>query len=176
MLNETEKVLIAEWKGKNVLKDVSANLEQEGVILVCCSDGHRFGEMFCHLQNFTEHIHALALNGGALGMGFPIKFFFRKRALRRNIQEAVDMKGWRHIVVSSHWPCGIAIRQEMTLPEVLKRTVNASNYIKTRIRGENIEVFPHLHIDFRILPGKEKGNQRTYEICHHRIKELVLAY
>jgi hypothetical protein len=165
MLSRRDAELVVALREAAVLQDVRERLldQKDGVILISCSDGDRFCDIFLrqvHMQSSCRHdprIHVFAWHGGALACApcCPINESKNdNRVFLRQISQARKMKGINLVALYAHAPCGAAGGTGLSLEEVFAFHFRAKMQIKTLNQG--IQVIPFFHVDHG------NGRQRTY--------------
>lgn len=154
-------------KGLVQIKDTRVKeLGAEGIIAVGCPDGDHFHDVFGHLCQYTPRVHSLALNVGAMLMSPQSKDYAHDgAALLRNASAAWQMGKGKTILLLSHWPCGRARRDVVSVQDVIRQTLEADNAITTHLQVREEVVLPLFHIDwtpFEKDPAKKR--RRTYFI------------
>lgn len=160
---EDHEICILEMRQKGVL----FNLEiperkcdgENGAILLTCSDGHLFADVYSYLLNFFDFIHPIAVNGGPLLMNF----YSEREFLLNQIKKAKQLKNFETVITASHWPCGIAGELGLTVKQALERTFIAEQFIKYYLK------------DIRSLLGYSVDYRRfTNQNCCPRVRTYKL--
>lgn len=170
-MSDADRAMIHEMRDLGVLKDEEHKRLplNGGVILVCCSDGDQIDEVFDHMRDAAKatgakpRIHTHALNGGALlaSPHCPILGQFQTmRLLHTIIEQSIDLKGIRTIVLSVHAPCGAARLAKLNIVQLIAHMIEAKRALKSAIH--DIKVLCVLHVD------KGDGNKRTYVVTREQ--------
>ena len=142
-----------------ILRDVDAHRipMEQGAILVCCSDGDQFDDVYANVaQAVLEHrpnprIHLQAQPGGALIMPEDSPLNLRSRGLNmvEDVCAGYGLKGISVVALYAHVPCGAATLAGLTLEEVISLLVRAKLRLKTEALGRGIplKVACFLHVD-----------------------------
>jgi hypothetical protein len=177
VLSESDYRLIREWREFGVLQDVDDHRldQREGVILITCSDGDRFCDIFAKQVRMVEgqckdpRIHTFAWNGGILRIapGSPANKPGRTtdEDLLDEVADARAMKGINLVAGYSHIPCGKAGACKISPEQVIRLHIAAKRRIKELNRG--IKVANFCHIDYG------NGSKRTYFLSRCSWEEWV---
>lgn len=153
-LLKQECELVAELRSEGVLRDVDGHLldQKDGVILITCSDGDRFFDIFqhqCrmqaeHRQGLDPRTHVFAWHGGALACApcSPINKRDEDHLVFLNqITAARNMKQIDIVALYAHAPCGAACASGISLEESLLLQMQAKAEIKNLNRGIKVACF-----------------------------------
>ena len=165
-LSAEDSALVKELRRIGVLEDVEEHrLDQSnGVILITCSDGDQFSDIFAHQvrmqtgQRPTDpRIHVFGWHGGALACAChsPInKREYAELVFLDQISAAREMKQINTVALYSHAPCGAAHGSNVNLVEAIALQISAKMKIKTLNQGISVACF--FHVDYG------NGAKRTY--------------
>lgn len=156
-ISKKECAFIAELRKAGALQDVNKHLvdQSNGVILITCSDGDRFPDIFEYQvamqsgQRSDSRIHVFAWHGGAIACTpcSPINSIkHADRIFLDQIRVAREMKGINTVALYAHAPCGAAAANDVDLEKVIALLIRAKTKIKSLNKG--IEVFPFFHVDY----------------------------
>jgi hypothetical protein len=154
-LNQRDRDLIAHYKEIGVLSDVAAHLidEQHGAIMVTCSDGDQFSDVFAHhaqhicmTQRHDSRIHLLALNGGAklLAKDSPLLTVGEDAVLLKHIGAGIALKGIQTVVLYAHAPCGVAYEEDLPFDQVLDLLFRGKQRVKEMYPSTKVACFCHV--------------------------------
>jgi hypothetical protein len=177
-LSAEDRALIEELRAFGVFQDIDEHrLDQSnGVMLITCSDGDRFPDIFQHQARMQAdcrpdpRIHVFAWHGGVLACAPVSPINARKDAHRvflDQITVARSMKQIDVIPIYAHAPCGAAALNHVGLEQVLTLQFEAKNQIKKENPG--IVVFPFFHVDYG------DGKCRSYFLSRQKWEEWVLG-
>ncbi len=144
--------LISELRDAEVLQSIKGHLidQQNGVILVTCSDGDRFPEIFQHqirLQadcRSDPRIHVLAWHGGALACATHSPINRRRDAhnvFLDQIKDARELKSIDTVVLEAHYPCGAACLFDVSLERCLALQIGAKMNVRRLNNGIRVSCF-----------------------------------
>lgn len=167
---DAEMTFLAELKKQKGLVQIKderlKDLAAKGIIAVGCPDGDHFHDVFGHLCRYNHRVHPLALNGGAMLMSPQSKDFeLDGAALIRNATAAWHMRKGETILLLSHWPCGRARHDAISVKDVIRQTLEADETITTKLQVSAEVVLPLFHVDWTPFErDPEKKKRRTYFI------------
>ncbi len=152
---------ISELREAEVLQPIKNHLidQSNGVILVTCSDGDRFPEIFQHQVRLQAdcrpdpRIHVLAWHGGALACATRSPINRRKDAhnvFLDQIKDARELKGINTVVLEGHYPCGAAGLFEVGLERCLALQIAAKMNVRRLNNGIHVACF------FPVYNGKRQ--------------------
>lgn len=140
---------------------------EDGVILVCCSDGDQFDKVMDHMRDAAiatgakPRIHTFANHGGALLVSPDFHLFCKhgniSDFLLTQLAQAKAMKEINTIVLSVHAPCGAAAMSQMNVVQLINHMMRAKNLVKERLHG--VKVLCVLFVDYG------SGNKQSYTIA-----------
>ena len=175
--HEDNEVCILEMRKNGVLLDLSISRHKKegenGAILLTCSDGHLFADVYLYLLNFFDFIHPIAVNGGPLLMSF----YSEREFLLKQIKKAKELKNVNTIITTTHWPCGIANELGLTAKEVSEKTFFAEQVLKYSIAG--IESVLGYSIDYRRFASQNHQippRVRTYKLQNGIFQSAPLVH
>lgn len=146
-MSETDIAFIERGKENGLLMPVE---EMNSVIMVSCGDGHRFRDIFLHILTLVGFVHPVVLNGGPLLIADNESDPLRQGdVMLANIDGAIEIKGFKNIVLVSHWPCGIASKKKLSIIDVLTKTVIAAQTVREHL-GPGYRVHSKLHVDYGV--------------------------
>jgi hypothetical protein len=171
-LSEADRVLIQQLREAEVLQDIDRHqLDlRQGVILITCSDGHRFPNIFNHQSSLMLEagvepiIHTLSWHGGALACAPCSPINRRKddhKVFLEQVSDAIKLKGIYTILSHAHAPCGAAGLHGVDLTLEIALHMRAKDMMKKleNTFSKEIKVVPHFDVDYG------EGKQRTYYLC-----------
>lgn len=171
-LTDNDLRLAREMRDANVLQDIDPHCVdcKDGLMLVTCSDGDRFYDIYTKKvevvlsQRRDARIHTFGWNGGALRLAvYGIRFRWLGRILFHiarfvlsflgvpiidpidEIAKARDMKGIDTAGLVGHGPCGWAYASKKDLTKVMRMLIRAKNNLKAAIPGIKVKLYPHIH-------------------------------
>ena len=172
ILCEADQALFASLQAANVLEDIQPHrLEVDGgIILVSCSDGDQFPDVFQHMgtvltcRGDRARIHTIALNGGPLLLhpNSPLATHGESAVLTAHIMEAARLKSISTVALVAHGPCGKAYGQNLNLAQVVDLLKSGKQHLESQ--GAGLTVYPFGQID---IPGA-RGRKRTYHVSGTR--------
>lgn len=160
--------LVTTLRAEEVLRDIDPDQlpkREVGWLLISCSDGHRFRELFAyHLQTCGESPchHPLAYPGGAvvLGEGSPLaqtrRGFSADEVMLDGIDESlrIERLGINNIAAYTHFPCSAA--QGAQLSPIQQLNLFRSGITRIRKLYPGVSVVPFCHV------RHTNGSHRTY--------------
>lgn len=174
-LNPKDMEIVQKLRKAGVLKDVDPSQiktakDKGGEIVIMCSDGDQFAEMYSHRIRKTGSIrpekhrpHMIALAGGPLliSPNSPI----HNPIIIQQIDGAIQLKGIKNIALYGHVPCGA--------PSLVEAELSVYNMIRLLMEGEDeiknafgdVEVKRYFHVD-------NHGKKRTYFISREKWEEV----
>lgn len=142
----------------------------KGVILVTCSDGHVFPNLFKFLLNFFEFIHVIADNGGPLLLS--VNSTMRTKMLE-SIKAAYEIKGFETVLALNHAFCSGAALHNFVLDKTVAATFDASSMIEDYLGTNDVSVVPGYSIDYRKFSPQYLGERNprilTYKLSPHNL-------
>lgn len=141
----------------NVLQKIEGyRLDQRrGAIVVTCSDGDRFYDIFKKQVEVMDcrpaepRVHVFAWNGGALRIvpGSPCNKSGRTTSADclDEIRDACAMKKIRTIALYAHAPCGKAYTAKLELIDVAQLLMEAKRILKRELPDVLVAPFMHVH-------------------------------
>lgn len=136
-----------------------------GIILICCSDGDQFHDLYTHKCRFQQEqrgdqnprIHPFDCNGGVLAYdkGTPVNRFestYMEKLLA--IGDAIAMKGHVPVVMEGHGPCGAANLHSIAFINQLEIQMRVKRVMKQMYPHEDITSY--FHVDYRGHNGMSK--------------------
>lgn len=153
--------IVTDLRKANVLQDVAGHLldQSQGVILVTCSDGDHFYDIFSHQlemqkgQCQDKRIHTLAWNGGAIRLtpNSPAnRYSDEHRIFLEEIRDARDLKGIHTVALNNHAQCGKAETCDIDFLRLMRLHMQAKAAIKAMNEGISVACFLHItHPDRR---------------------------
>jgi len=141
----------------------------KGVIIVPCSDGHQFGDLYRHITDMckqaadTELIHPVALNGGAMLMSGHLTAedgVLDGDAIFRSIIKANKMNRGKDVIIYAHFPCGIARENCVGVVDQGLYLMMAKKRLKEAAPNLEIECLFHIDMYDEVEGGTHK--RRTY--------------
>lgn len=175
-LSEKDRRLIRELREADVLQDIDGHRlnQEDGAILITCSDADQFFDMFRHQvkmqadQRTDPRIHVFAWNGGALALApdSPInRITHAEDVFLQQIADARSMKKIDTVALYAHAPCGAARMAGIDLEESFVLLISAKQKIKTLNQG--IQLANFFHVDY----GEKV--KRTYFFCRQKWEKWV---
>ena len=164
-LSNKDRELIRELRAAGVLQDIDDHLidQTKGAILVTCSDGDQFCDIFTkqvHMQagcRSDPRIHVFGWHGGALACAPCSPINRRKHADGVFVDQIADARTLKEIdlvVLYAHAPCGAAGLYNVGLEQVIALQIRAKMKIKTL--NEGISIVCCFHVDHG------NGQKRSY--------------
>lgn len=155
-LSSEDRDLIRELRAAGVLRDIdNYRVDQtQGAILVTCSDGDQFCDIFTnqvHMQagcRSDPRIHVFGWHGGALACAPCSPINRQKHAdvvFLDQIADARVLKEIDVVVLYAHAPCGAAALHGVGLTQAFALQIRAKIEIKTL--NEGINVVCCFHVD-----------------------------
>lgn len=148
---------VALLRDLEVLRDLDPDKlppHEEGWLLLPCSDGHRFRDMFnFHLEKCGHgpcH-HPLTSLGGALVLGKSSPLAVTKRGYRADevlldtIEESLELKGLRNMAAYTHFPCSAAGSVNLSPRQQFDLFESAIDRLHRRFRQTRVVAFCHVH-------------------------------
>lgn len=168
--HELYKRLRRSSDGGRILEDIEPHRlpVNQGVILVTCSDGDHFSDIFTHLGQVitgcghAPRIHTIALNGGPLSIHpkSPLNLNGESEVLTRHITAASAMKGINTVALLPHVPCGAAAGARLPLEHVIDLLLHAKLWLE--------EQAPHLDVRHFLQVDVPHHRELTYFVSSHR--------
>jgi hypothetical protein len=163
-LSAKDLEFISELKEAEVFQPIKGHLidQSKGVILVTCSDGDRFPEIFQHQVRLQAdcrpdpRIHVLAWHGGALACATCSPVNRRKGAHKVFLDQIKDAREWKNIdtvVLEAHGPCGAAGFFGVSLEQCLALQIGAKKNVRRLNKGIQVSCF------FPVFDGEK---QKTF--------------
>jgi len=160
----------------NVLHDIQGDKIAcpKGTILIGCSDGDRFWDMYnhhCEICNHTRN-HPLSLNGGALLISkrSPIRGARADgNTLLRHAHLAVSKKGFRTIILYVHTPCLVANTYDLDFLEVLRLLIEAKMRLRSCRGMSEVKMYCFFHVDY-------EHKKRTYFVARDPAIEFLASH
>jgi hypothetical protein len=151
-----------------VLRDVENHRldQRNGVILISCSDGDQFCDIFKYQENAQvdcrshPRIHVFTCHGGALAYAPYSPVNRQSRAHRvhlSQIPDARNMKNINAIALYAHAPCAAVALCNLPMEKAVALQFKAKQTIKNL--NEGIDVACFFHVDH------ENDRKRTYFLC-----------
>lgn len=178
-LNDADKALIRAMRDAHVLEDVDGHrLDPAGVIPVTCADGHRFRDIFDHIEqilsvhgNSAERcVHPLTRHGGPMRLvpKCPANKPGRSTAIdyQDEVLEACEIKNINTIALVNHALCGKACQCGISVVRSMTLMFEGKQLLKKR--SQKITVACFQHVDW----GDSK---RTYFIRRERFLRWQVA-
>lgn len=172
VVTEAPEIYLMDLRKKEVFNNLSLSKSDRlgrGVILVTCSDGHVFPELFCFLLNFFEFIHPITDNGGPLLLHVDS----RRAQMMDSIKKAYEIKGFTDVLVLNHSFCAGATLHNFMLDKTVTATFDASSMIEDCLGVNDVNVIPGYSIDYRKFSpqylGERKPKVLTYELSPHNL-------
>lgn len=141
-----------------------------GIIIVPCSDGHQFGDVYGHIATVCKQvvdvdlIHPVALNGGAMLMSnlLPEKQCRHGNTMLENILEASqpNVKNTKDVFLYAHFPCAIARGNGIGVVDQGLYLMKAKKRLQEADPGMRIKCFFHIDTFDEVESGTHK--KRTY--------------
>ncbi len=167
-LSKADSRYLKALRKRGILEELGeANLvdHSDGVIIVACSDGDQFYDVFKkHVELCLKHrkmprIHPFTDNGGALliPLDSALNTSGRGKNLLESIALASAMKGFRTAVLYGHAPCGAAALAKLTACKCIRLLFKAKDEVKSA-SGGRLKVACFFHVEWR------NGRKRTYFI------------
>ncbi len=165
-LSIEDRNLVRKLRMDGVLDDAKGHFldQNNGIILVTCSDGDQFFDIFEHQaqmqagqQPADPRIHTFGWHGGALACAPCSPINERKKAdlvFLDQIKAARKMKNIDMVALYTHAPCGAASGNGVNLVKAFALQAGAKVKIKTLNRGIKVACF--FHVDYG------NGVKRTY--------------
>ena len=149
---------VAQLRDLAVLRDLDPDQlppHEEGWLLLPCSDGHRFRDMWnYHLEKCGRgpcH-HPLSYLGGALALGDPLSpLAITKRGFRADevlldaIGDSLEFKHLRNIAAYTHFPCSAAGAAKLSPREQFDLFEKASIRLHKQFSQTRVVAFCHVH-------------------------------
>jgi len=164
-LSVKDRNLIKSLREEGVLQDVREHLlaQRNGTILVTCSDGDQFVEVFHHQeklqagQRSRPRIHTFGWHGGVLACAPHSPVNKREHdhlVFLDQIGDGRTMKNINTVVACAHAPCGAAHKNGLGIEKVITLQFRAKQRIETLNRGITVACF--FDVDYG------NGRKRTY--------------
>lgn len=172
MLSDQEREFLDRCKEVGILTDIRGHRlpSEEGVIDFPCPDCDQALDIFEHIVKICRgnghqpRIHSLRLNGGGGILIDPqVKIpggEIRGKILMEDLEGTVEMKGILMVVLSPHFPCGVAHKHHLTPREIFEGLVRAKNRIKDTDKRFKVACF--VQVDWG------NGKKRTYHFSRDR--------
>jgi hypothetical protein len=149
---------------RGVLEEIDGHrlseVSEAGTILVTCSDGDHFHDVFhhhCRHSASTRH-HPLAAAGGPIA-----GLLSRDQNLIDEVNTAIVAKQITTVALTAHVPCAKAYGEEMSLVDVMEVLLEKKELIRTHFPGMNIRMFCHV----------ANGTKRTYFVNKTKLKVFL---
>ena len=170
VLSQTDREIVATMREFGVLADIDGHRvdQRNGVIMLPCSDGDQFPDVFRHQLRLTlahrvsPRIHPISMNGGALVIprDSPLKGALPiGEVMLDQIWQAMQLKGITTVVLYAHAPCGMAATYDMNFAEVVATLFQAKMAVREEHPDAKIICFAHVDA------GDKK---RTYFVSRER--------
>lgn len=157
LVREKSKINIVEeiktLKSSNIIKTKQKKGKNNNIILFTCGDGSKFRNMFLHeITEGYDKVHVLTTNGG------PVSFFNYNNSLTSKGESVVDQicetsefdkehgDNILDVVVMSHYPCKAATKQNLSLKQIIDKTVQSVGYLEKRF--PYLSFYPQFHVEF----------------------------
>jgi hypothetical protein len=159
MIGAADNQLIKDLRLGGVLKNMDGNKipDDNGTIVISCSDGDRISDILEYHRNTCDGHHChhpLALNGGPLLIpkDSPVadKDYPEGPVLLRHVLGANKIKKISTVVMYGHWPCGAALASGLTLHQALELVVKSKDNVRLFLQSHEIEpkVVSCFHVDY----------------------------
>ncbi len=152
-LTKQDYELIRELRQADVFCDIASyRLDQaNGAILIVCSDGDQFSDVFHHQEKLQlnghrvrPRVHTFAWHGGALAC-VPCSPINEEEddhlVFLRQIGAGRAMKDIHVVIARAHAPCGAARKNNVSLTEAISLQFKAKQQIKTLNHGVTAACF-----------------------------------
>jgi len=165
-------VLIEKLRKDEVLLDAKEHRlkSPNGVILMACSDGDQFPDVFMHAVNMLKddgakiRPHPFAHHGGGMLIDDACTLNTEELPFDKiflyGIEIAQKMKDPHTVLLYVHAPCGAARLGNISVVETLLHVVRAKKRIKSLWPG--LKVICFFHVDYPPCSKHDHGRKRTY--------------
>ncbi|MBI4101741.1 MAG: hypothetical protein HY443_02130 [Candidatus Nealsonbacteria bacterium] len=158
-LSQQDLEFIGELKEIGALEKIQPDFfdQSKGIILICCGDGDRSGEIIhfheklMAAQRTKPRVHLLSLNGGSLLVPACSPFIGLDeipydKLYRLQVAGAKKLKGMDTVVNHGHFPCGMASLINLDIRQVFELHKEADLQLQRDFPGFQIVSF--MHIDY----------------------------
>jgi hypothetical protein len=163
-ISNTDTEIIRAMRTLGVLEEIDGHqlseVSEAGTILVTCSDGDHFHDVFhhhCHHSASTRH-HPLAAAGGPIA-----GLLSRDSNLLDEVRTAVEAKQITTVALTAHVPCAKAYGAEMTMRDVMAALLEKKELIRQHFPRMTIRMFCHV----------SNGTKRTYFVNKAKLTRFL---
>jgi len=175
------EAFLEELRSARALQDFDTSQldQEEGVILVACSDGDQFPELYRHLTLIQTgrwreqpRIHPVSLNGGPLRLVADSPANKPGRGTHLDVLESIadarSAKGIETVLLCGHAPCAHAGMREINFPSTLRLLLRAKEIVKGTFSWMRVAAL--LHVDHG------DGRKRTYFVSRPELEECLTEH
>lgn len=145
---------LAKLREHGVLNDVVPERcrHDNGLVMVSCSDGDQFSELFDHHRRLLklDRLHPLAWNGGGLRLDINSILGQRRNSAEVLFDDIVDarkLKTMDTIELWTHYPCGAAGLAGMNVLDIIQSIIHAKQFLRQRFGADDpVRVIPLCHV------------------------------